>query len=137
MGEEAVKITADTNLLVRVLMRDDDVQSRLAEDALAGAEVIVITTPTFCELVWVLSRGYKVASQDVAEALRRLTRSETVVVDRPAVQAGLALLEDGGDFADGVIAHLGARAGADTFLSFDTSAVSRLNALGVPARLLS
>ncbi len=136
MGGQAVKITADTNLLVRVLMEDDEVQSRLARQALTEAQVVVVTLLTLCELVWVLSRGYKVAAADIAEALRRLTGGQGVAVDRPALQAGLALLEAGGDFADGVIAHLGAWAGADTFLSFDRSAVSRLTAQGVPARLL-
>ena len=137
MGEQALKITADTNLLVRVLMGDDEVQSALAKKALAEAEVVFLLLPTLCELVWVLSRGYRVPSKDVAGALLRLTRSATVVVDRPALQAGLALLEAGGDFADGVIAYLGAWGGSDVFLSFDKSAVSRLTAQGVSARLLS
>jgi hypothetical protein len=32
-----------------------------------------------------------------------------VIVNRPAVEAGLALLEAGGDFADGVIVYEGSR----------------------------
>ena len=42
----------------------------------------------------------------------------------------------GGDFAGGVVAHEGARLGAETFVSFDKSAVALLEAQGVAARLL-
>jgi hypothetical protein len=37
-----------------------------------------------------------------------LVHRKFVSMDRPAVEAGLAVLEAGGDFADGVIAHEGA-----------------------------
>jgi predicted nucleic-acid-binding protein len=40
-------------------------------------------------------------------------------VNRPAAEAGLALLDAGGDFADGVIAYEGSWLGADAFVSFD------------------
>jgi predicted nucleic-acid-binding protein len=134
MGRPAVKITADTNLIVRVIMQDDAVQSAAARRVRTQAELVVLTLPTLCEFVWVLSRGYKVK---IVEALRRLTDAAGVAVDRPAVEAGLALLEAGGDFADGVIAYLGAWAGAETFVSFDRAAVERLTAQGVAAKLLS
>jgi predicted nucleic-acid-binding protein len=48
------------------------------------------------------------------------------------VEAGLALLDAGGDFADGVIAYEGNWFGAETFLSFDKTAV-RLMAAGPSA----
>lgn len=47
------------------------------------------------------------------------------------------MLEAGGDFADGIMAHEGARSGGDTFVSFDRKAVALLSRLNVPARLLS
>ncbi len=46
-----------------------------------------------------------------------------VPVNRPATEADLAHLDAGGDFADGVVALEGASLGADTFVSFDKSAV--------------
>ena len=63
--------------------------------------------------------------------------SSNVVVNQPAVEAGLALLDKGGDFADGVIAYEGEWLGADEFVSFDKKAVSLLKAQGKRARLLS
>jgi predicted nucleic-acid-binding protein len=49
----------------------------------------------------------------------------------------LALLDAGGDFADGVIAHEGSWLGADTFISFDKKAVKLMEAQGGSVRLLS
>jgi predicted nucleic-acid-binding protein len=132
-----MKITADTNVLVRAITGDDPHQSRLAQNALAKADTIALALPALCELVWVLAQGYKIASPDIAEALRRLLDADNVVVNRPAAEAGLALLEAGGDFADGIIAHEGSWLGAESFLSFDKKAVRLMEAQGTAARLLS
>ena len=71
-----------------------------------------------------LSQGYKVPPAAIAEAIRGLMNGENVVVNRPAAEAGLALLDEGGDFADGAIAYEGSWLGAETFVSFDRKAVS-------------
>ncbi len=132
-----MKITADTNVLVRAMTGDDPVQSRIAQSELANAEQVVLTLPTLCELVWVLSRGYKIASPDIAQAIRRLIDATNVTVNRPATEAGLALLDAGGDFADGVIAFEGNWLGADAFVSFDKKAVELVAAQGQAVRLLA
>jgi len=131
------KITVDTNILVRAMTEDDEHQSKLAETELAKAEIVAVTIPAICELVWVLSRGYKIATADIANAIRRLADSRNAVVNRPAVEAGLALLEAGADFADGVIAYDGRWLGAETFVSFDRKAVNLMQAQGDAARLLT
>lgn len=132
-----MKITADTNVLVRAIMGDDQRQSPIAQAELAKAETVALTLPALCELVWVLSRGYKVATADIVEALRRLIDSTNIALNRPAVEAGLALLKAGGDFADGVIDYEGRWLGSDGFVSFDEKAVKLLQAQGLTARRLS
>jgi predicted nucleic-acid-binding protein len=132
-----MKITADTNLLVRAVTEDNEQQSRAAQTALKKAELVAISIPGLCELAWVLAQGYKVPSSRVAEAIRRLINGANVVINRPATEAGLALLDAGGDFADGVIAYEGNWLGADTFVSFDKKAVKLIEAQGRSARLLS
>jgi predicted nucleic-acid-binding protein len=82
---------------------DNPRQSAAAQSELA------VALPALCELVWVLSRGYRIALPDIAEAIRRLINSANVVVNRPAVEAGLALLAAGGDFTAGAIAYEGRR----------------------------
>jgi predicted nucleic-acid-binding protein len=130
-----MRITADTNVLVRAVTEDHALQSKAAQTALKTAELVAIPIPSLCEMVWVLSQGYKIPARDIAEAIRRLTNSANVVVNRPAAEAGLALLEAGGDFADGVIAFEGNWLGADTFVSFDKTAVKLMEAGS--ARLLA
>jgi predicted nucleic-acid-binding protein len=132
-----MKITADTSVLVRAVTGDDEQQSRAAQIALKKADVVALAMPALCELVWVLSQGYKIPSRDIAETIRRLINGASVVVNRPAAEAGLALLDSGGDFADGVIAYEGNWLGADAFVSFDKKAVKLMSDQGGSARLLS
>ena len=130
-----MKITADTNVLVRAITADDAPQSAIAQSELAKADTVAVTLPALCELVWVLSRGYQSPAPTIAEAVRRLIDASNVVVNRPAVEAGLDILDAGGDFADGVIAHEGSWLGGEAFVSFDRKAVQLLSAQGQAARL--
>jgi predicted nucleic-acid-binding protein len=132
-----MKITADTNILVRAVTGDHIEQSAAAKAALERAELVAISISTLCELVWVLSQGYKNSATDIAEAIRRLINGSTAAVNRPAAEAGLAMLDAGGNFADGVIAYEGSWLGADIFLSFDKRAVKLMQSQGKPSRLLS
>jgi predicted nucleic-acid-binding protein len=132
-----VKIAADTNVLLRAVTEDDAEQSRAAQAALRRAEMVAIAISALCELVWVLSRGYRIRQIDIADTIRGLLNAANVVVDRPATEAGLAMLDAGGDFADGVIAHEGSWLGADVFVSLDKKAVKMLETQGKSARLLT
>ncbi|SFK19890.1 Predicted nucleic-acid-binding protein, contains PIN domain [Methylocapsa palsarum] len=137
MGRPPLRITADTNVLVRAAVADDRSQAKVAAAALRSAEVVAVTLPVLCEFVWVLARGYKLPSASIADAIRKLIDSATVKTDRPAVEAGLALLDAGGDFADGIIAFEGRRLGGTVFTSFDRAAVQLIQAADGEARLLS
>ena len=125
-----MKITADTNVLVRAVTEDHVHQSKAAQMVLKKADVVALAIPALCELVWVLSQGYKIPAREIAEVIRRLINGANVAVNRPAAEAGLALLDAGGDFADGVIAYEGSWLGADTFVSFDKKAVKLMEAQG-------
>ena len=130
-----MKITTDTNVLVRAVTQDDPVQGPLAREAISAASLIAVTLPALCEFCWVLDRLYHLQAQEIAAAIRVLVEADNVAVDRQGVEAGLALLDAGGDFADGVIAHAGRWLGAETFVSFDKKAVRLLQAQGEAARV--
>jgi predicted nucleic-acid-binding protein len=132
-----LRITVDANVLVRAAVGDDPEQAKLAADVLRRAELVAVTLPTLCEFVWVLSRGYRRGSAEIIDSMRRLIESATVRVDRPAVDAGLAALDGGGDFADGVIAFEGRRLGGVAFTSFDRRATELIAAIGGATHLLS
>jgi predicted nucleic-acid-binding protein len=77
-----MKVTADTNILVRAITGDHSRQSRLAQTELANADLVALALPALCELVWVLSQGYRIVPADIAEAIRRLINAANVVVNR-------------------------------------------------------
>ena len=129
-----MKVAADTNLLVRIVARDDESQARIALDLLSAAEQVTLPLPCLCELVWVLRRLYGLTSDDLAIAVRAVTDPPNVVANQTAIDAGLSMLANGGDFADGVIASAGLAMGAETFVSFDRKAVTRLSKIGIAAR---
>lgn len=131
-----MKVTLDTNVLVRLATQDDPAQAALALRVLKKATLIAVPTPALCELVWVLLRGYRYSPVQVAHALRTLLQVRQVVCHTPAVEAGLALLESGGDFADGVIAFEGELLGGTEFVSFDQQAIKLLKAQKRKARLI-
>ena len=131
-----MKVAVDTNVLVRAVMRDDPRQAAVATQVLSDAALIAVALPCLCEFVWVILRVYALQPADAAAAIRALLAAGNVEVNRPAVEAGMRVLEAGGDFADGVIAYEGRWLGGETFLSFDKKAVALLDRLGESARLL-
>ena len=131
-----MKVTVDTNVLVRAVVRDDPAQASIAAKVLTDAELIAVALQCLCEFVWVLRRVYDFQPSDASAAIRALLAAANVEVNRPAVEAGLAVLEAGGDFADGIIAYEGNWLGGKTFVSFDKKAVALLSAQDQSALLL-
>lgn len=131
-----MKVTVDTNVLVRAVVCDDPAQASLAAKVLTDANLIAVALPCLCEFVWVLLRVYSFQPADAVVAIRALLAAANVEINRPAAEAGLSVLEAGGDFADGVIAFEGSWLGGETFVSFDKKAVALLTTQGQSARLL-
>ena len=131
-----MKISVDTNVLARAVLQDDAEQASRAAKILEEASLIAVSLPCLCELVWILLRGTQLPKEKVAQAVRALIETSKVMMNRPAVEAGLAVLAAGGDFADGVIAYEGNWLGGESFVSFDKKAVSLLSGQGQDARLL-
>jgi predicted nucleic-acid-binding protein len=100
------------------------------------AELIAVALPCLCEFVWVLRRVYGFGQTDISTALNALLNASSVAVNRPALEAGLAVHDAGGDFADGVIAFEGQWLGGEIFVSLDKQAVALLEKQGCAARVL-
>jgi len=83
------------------------------------ADAIVVPTIVLCELVWVLKRAYRYAGPEIIGILRRLVAVRALELERPAAEAGIAMLARGGDFADGVVRHEADRAKCDRLVTFD------------------
>lgn len=133
-----MRLAVDTNVVLRYLLADDIKQATTARKVMQEATLIAIALPVLCEVVWNLSRGYKLAGEEIADAITVLIEADNVEVDRDAVDTGLAILRSGGDFADGVIAYEGFTLGGEVFVTFDKKAVTLLKKHGsIRTRLLS
>lgn len=131
-----MKAIADTNVLVRAVVEDDARQARAAQKVLREAELVAVPLSSLCEFVWVLRSVYRYKLEEIAAAVGVLLEADNVALDRPAVDAGLAILRAGGDFADGVVAHEGSWLGGEVFVSFDAQAVDLIGRQGQQVRLL-
>ena len=87
-------------------------------------------------LVTFRSSVYGYSRREIAEIIRDFINAANVPIDRSGAEAGLAVLDAGGDFADGVSAFEGRRLGGETFVSFDKQAVKILKAGGQATRQL-
>jgi predicted nucleic-acid-binding protein len=119
-------IAADTNVLLRAILDDDAVQSPLARNRLQEEDQVFILPVVLCELVWVLKQHLWSRAQ-IGEVVRTLVSASNVRVDTLLVDTGLAFLERGGRFADGVILHHARASGCDALLTFDQT-LARLGA---------
>ena len=73
----------DTNVLVRLLVRDDAEQAALADEYIApGAWVSLLV---LLETVWVLTVRYERSSAQLARTLELLLDHETLVIHEPEV----------------------------------------------------
>ncbi len=131
-----MKITADTNLLIRAVVRDEAKQGETAAKILREAELVAVPLTALCEFVWVLKSVYHFPATDIAHAVRTLLNVANVATDRPSAELGLMVLESGGDFADGIIAAEGYSLGGEVFVTFDRKASQRIAGLSLPTHLL-
>jgi predicted nucleic-acid-binding protein len=86
-----------------------------------------------------LSAAYKLRQEDVSEKIRDISQSHKIIAREDEVEAGLRMMEKGGDFADGVNAYAGRAMirGPSVFASFDRQAVRLLAEQGVSAMVPS
>lgn len=122
-------IGLDTNVLVRYLTQDDPVQSpkatEIIERRLTEANSGFVSVVAMVETVWVLERAYGLGAADIAAAVERVLQTDvlTVECEQEVFTAMIALKERQGEFADALIAALGARAGCSHTVTFDRKAL--------------
>ena len=110
----------DTNVLLRLLVRDDAVQVRDAEAFVAsGAWVSHLV---LAEAMWVLASKYGHSNTAIAAAVEQLLRQETITIQDPDVvikalsnfQANRKV-----DFSDCLILEIARKAGQIPLATFD------------------
>src|SRR3972149_8068806 len=119
-------IAIDTDILARLVPRDDDVQATRAA-ALFEREEIFVSKTVLLETEWVLRFSYELTRPVILNALKNAAGLPQVTVeDSPAVAEALDLFETGMDFADAL--HLASRREAAHFATFDERLKKRADA---------
>ena len=112
-------VSIDTNVVVRLLVNDDPVQTKKVVTLFTSNEVF-ITKTVILESEWVLRAVYQLDRERSNSALRALFSLERVVIeDETSVLAALDAHKLGMDFADAL--HLSSSSLADSFATFDSA----------------
>ena len=119
----------DTNVLVRVITRDDKAQAALAVAFLKAQERVFYAKTVLLEVEWVLRSTYKFTRSEVLSGLRSIVSVQNVEVeDGAVVEQALSWYEQGMDFADSL--HV-ASAGPHRFATFDVGLQRRARHIGI------
>ena len=129
-------VAFDTNVVVRLLVRDDAAQAKKAEQTFlrhARGDGVFLPPVVVVETAWVLAYTYELSRKAIHEHLLSLIRTRGVVVDEAdLVQEALdAYAKGAADFADYVILATTRRAGCRTLLTFDRRLAKERGVSGV------
>lgn len=120
-------VAVDTNILVRLLTRDDETQYQVSY-ALFQAEEIFIPDSVLLETAWVLRYAYDFAPAALCTALRKLLGLKNVRLNNPALIAKVLEWHEGGlDFANAM--HLSTCQRLPQLKTFDERFIRRAQAL--------
>jgi predicted nucleic-acid-binding protein len=115
----------DTNVLVRFLVRDDEVQfekaRRLVKREVAARETVFVSLLVLLETEWVLRSRYQVAKAETLTVFSSLLdAAEIQFEDEAALEEALFVWKDNSaDFADCLIGAHNRRLGCRATASFD------------------
>jgi predicted nucleic-acid-binding protein len=118
-------IAVDTNILVRLMVRDDPRQTvlaeRLIESAVESGEACLVTDPVLCEVGWVLESNYRASRSEILTAMQELLAQEVFTFeDREAFRRAVELCQRSKlDLSDLLIGAKGQARGARTTYTFE------------------
>jgi|SRR2546422_5699599 len=129
-----VAASLDTNVLVRLVVKDNDQQTQVAAKLLEKhakkSESLFVPVTVVLELEWVLRSRYKFTKAEVILVLSSLLMTfELVFESEGALEQALASYEEGGaDYADCLHLALATKEKALPFLTFDVDAAKEVGA---------
>ena len=75
-----MKIVADTNVILRLLVSgvsDEDArQALVVAELLERCDAVIFPTHAFCEMVWVMQRGYRFTAAEIVAGIEKCCASK-------------------------------------------------------------
>ena len=128
-------IALDTNLLARLLLKDDAAQHARVEALLTTDQIFTAPSSVFLELVWVLEAN-DAAPADISRGLTKLLGLPNFSPpDANAIRQALRAYEQGMDFADSL--HLALCSNNQAMMTFDKAFVRRASKLGLTPKVVT
>lgn len=119
-------IGLDTNVIVRMITRDDVAQTEIADRILEGASDggLFVSLIVLVEVAWVLRRAYKFTPPVVLDLVAKILAGREFSVERNLLaESALVKARNAGcGFADALVELIGQEAGATGTLTFDIRA---------------
>jgi predicted nucleic-acid-binding protein len=111
-------VTFDTNIWIRYLTNDDELQARRALALLEESDAVFLPKTVLLELEWVLRAAYRIEAAVIHKSLLQILGLPMVTAESAGqVAAALDFYAQGFDFADGL--HLAASEGTEVLYTFD------------------
>lgn len=126
-------IGIDTNILIRYIIQDDPIQSRLAtkflESNINKANPGFISQIVLCEIVWVLRRAYGYDKPIILQVLNQIIDTSEFIIENSesARQALRDFKEGNADFSDYLIGSANKYHGCEYTLTLDKKAAIHPN----------
>ena len=127
----------DTSVILRLLVKDDDLKMKAAEKLLrnAGKDGIALhlTPVTILEIVWVLEKVYKLKRKEIRELAEAIMNTPQLKVElEETFRKALRVYEENNvKFADAVMGYWGVERGITTVFTYDEKDFKRIEGLTV------
>lgn len=131
------KAFIDTNILIRLIVKDDDIKRKACEKLLEKAkrkEVILYILPiAIIEIVWVLEKYYKLDKKVIRELVEAILNTPELKCEMEDVfkKAIKSYEEKNIKFADAVMGYWGLERGFSTVYTYDEKDFKRIEGLEV------
>jgi predicted nucleic-acid-binding protein len=128
-------VTLDTNVWVRYLTNDDELQARRATKLLEKSETVFLPKTVLLELEWVLRAAYGIKPDAIHKSLLHILGLPMVVAESVGqVTAALDFHAQGFDFADAL--HLASSDATEAIYTFDEQFVRKGMHSALPVKVV-
>lgn len=131
------KAVIDTNIIVRLIVKDDDRQRdaclRLLERARNRELILHLLPVSVLETVWILEKYYQLPKKKVRDYIEAILNTHEIACDMENVfKSAIAVYEEKNiKFADAVIAFWGMEKNINIFYTYDKRDFSRIPGIEV------
>ncbi len=128
-------VTLDTNVWVRYMTNDDELQARRAMMLLERSEAVFLPKTVLLELEWVLRAAYRIKPVDIHRSLLHVLGLPMVIAECAGqIAVALEFYDRGYDFADAL--HLASSDTVQAVYTFDEQFVRKGKHESPPVKIM-